>query len=52
MRERVQALEAEVRLLKTAVSQRPDFSVDDKNWQKVKPSSRKIRAKLYKARYA
>ena len=49
---RVRALEAEVRVLKNAVLEKPDLSVDGKNWQKVKGTSKKIRAKLYKARYA
>ncbi|HEY4517022.1 MAG TPA: hypothetical protein VJG64_03690 [Candidatus Paceibacterota bacterium] len=48
---RVRALEAEVRVLKAAVLEKPDLSIDEKNWQKVKGTSKKIRAKLYKARY-
>jgi len=49
---RVQELEAEVQLLKKAATEQPDFSIDKKNWQKVKGTAKKIRAKLYKGRYA
>ncbi|MEK7480117.1 MAG: hypothetical protein AAB665_02390 [Patescibacteria group bacterium] len=52
VKNRVQELEAEVRLLKTAVAERPDFDIDEKNWQKVKSTSKKVRSELYKARYA
>lgn len=30
----------------------PDFSIDEKNWRKVKATVKKVRAKLYKERYA
>ena len=49
---RVQKLEAEVQLLKKAATEQPDLSIDEKNWQKVKGTVKKIRAKLYKERYA
>ena len=52
MQKRVNQLEAEVRVLKNAVLEKPNLSIDEKNWKKVKPASKKIRAKLYKARYA
>ena len=52
VQKRVRAIEAEVRVLKAAVLEKPDFSIDEKNWQKVKGTSKKVRAKLYKARYA
>ena len=48
---RVQELEAEVQLLKKAATEKPDFSIDEKNWQKVKGTAKKVRAKLYKERY-
>ena len=50
--EKIQVLEAEVKLLKTAIAGAPDFVVDDVNWAKVKPTAKKVRAKVYKARYA
>ena len=48
---RVQELEAEVQLLKKAATDQPDFYIDEKNWQKVKGTAKKVRAKLYKERY-
>lgn len=52
IQKKIRVLEAEVKALKTAAAKRPDFSVDEKNWQKVKSVSKKVRAKLFKARYA
>ena len=49
--ERIQALEAEIKVLKTAVAGTPDLVIDDANWVKVKPTAKKVRAKIYKARY-
>lgn len=48
---RIQALEAEIRLLKTAVAGKPDLLIDDVNWKKVKSTAKKVREKLYKAHY-
>jgi len=49
---RLTTLEAQVRVLKRATQRRVDLSIDEKNWKKVKPTAKKIRAKLYRARYA
>ena len=38
--------------VKTAFAQKPDFSVDEKNWQKVKSASKTVRTKLFKKLYA
>ena len=50
--EKLKNLEAEVTLLKVAFAQKPDFSVDEKNWQKVKSASKTVRTKLFKKLYA
>lgn len=52
VKEKINILEAEIRLLKNAVTSRPDFDVDEDNWKRLKPDSKKIRAKLFKSRYA
>ena len=52
IKEKINILEAEIRLLKNAVISRPDFNVDEENWKKLKSDSKKIRAKLFKSRYA
>ena len=52
IKEKINTLEAEIRLLKNAVISRPDFNVDEENWKKLKSDSKKIRAKLFKSWYA
>lgn len=52
VQKKIDKLEAEVRLLKASVSSRPDMFIDERNWKKVKPATKKIRASLYKERYA
>lgn len=52
IQKRLFKIEAEIKLIKRAVSKRPDFSIDEKNWQKVKTTVKKVRSKLYKERYA
>jgi len=52
VKEKIQNLEAEIRLLKTAVSGRPDFSIDEINWRKFKPAVKKARAEISKEMYA
>ena len=51
IQKRLSKLEAEIKLIKRAVSKRPDFSVDEKNWKKMKAPMKRVRAKVYKARY-
>lgn len=45
-------LEAELELIKKSLKKEPDFGIDEKNWEKIKPSVKKIRAKLYQQRYS
>jgi len=52
MRKKINALEAEVKILKAATFGRPSFTVDEKNWKKVRLASKKVRARLFKAQYA
>lgn len=51
VKEKIRNLEAEIKLLKTAVAGRPDFDIDKANWQKIKPVSKKARAELFKTLY-
>jgi len=51
IQKRLIKLEAEMNMLKRTMP-RPDLSVDEKNWRKVKNTVKKIRGKLYKERYA
>ena len=51
VKEKIQNLEAEIGMLKTAVSRRPDFAVDETNWRKVKSAVKKARAEVSKEMY-
>ena len=51
VKEKLKFIEAEIRLLRTAVTKRPDFDVDEANWKKIKPAVKKIRKKLFKQSY-
>ena len=44
-------LEAEIRILKTAVRRQPNFAVDERNWRKVKPALKKARREVSKQAY-
>ena len=48
VREKLNIMEAEIKILKTAMLARPDFEVDEKNWKKVKPALKKARAQTYR----
>ena len=52
VKEKINQLEVEIKLLRTAVKQRPDFDVDEKNWAKVRPALKKARARVAKEIYA
>lgn len=51
IQKKIRNLEAEIMLLKKSVYKRPDFSIDDRNWEKVKPYMKKIRAQVAKETY-
>ena len=52
VKEKLKNLEAEVRLLKKAIVRKPNFDIDEVNWQKVKPLLKRTRSKLFKQFYA
>jgi hypothetical protein len=52
IKEKINRLEAEITLLKITVTQQPNFEIDEKNWEKVKPALKKARAKQFKTLYA
>ena len=51
-KEKIRNLEAEIVLLRRAVTKEPDFYIDEKNWGKIRPMMKKIRAKVFKKTYA
>lgn len=48
---KISDIEAELEVLKIKLVKKPDFDIDEKNWKKVKPASRKIRKELYQKLY-
>lgn len=52
IQKRLARIEAEIKLIKQTTTKRPDLSIDDKNWKKMKGTVKKVRAQLYKERYA
>ncbi len=51
IKEKILDLEAQIALIKMSVFKKPNFGVDEKNWTKVRPVMKKIRAKVYKETY-
>ena len=51
VKQKIKNLEAEIKLLKNAVSQRPNFEIDELNWKKIKPAAKKARAQVAKEIY-
>jgi hypothetical protein len=49
--ERINKLERELKVLKTIIRPKIDFSVEEKIWEKVKKDLKKSRAKIYKKYY-
>ncbi|MBI4093558.1 hypothetical protein HY417_01210 [Candidatus Kaiserbacteria bacterium] len=52
LQKRIAKLEAELKLIKRVGMRRPNLAIDDKNWKKMKATVKKVRAELYKERYA
>ncbi|MBI2635431.1 MAG: hypothetical protein HYW79_02705 [Parcubacteria group bacterium] len=51
LKKKISRLETELEIIKTELEEKPDFDIDEKNWQKVKPESRKARKELYRKLY-
>jgi len=52
IQKRLDKLQAEIKLIRRTGKKRLDLSIDDKNWKKIKGTVKKVRAELYKERYA
>ena len=53
IKNKIQVLEAELRLIKSAVfNKQIDFEADEKIWKVVKPVLKRARAQVYKKVYA
>ncbi|PIU01655.1 hypothetical protein COT68_02050 [bacterium (Candidatus Torokbacteria) CG09_land_8_20_14_0_10_42_11] len=51
IKNRVFNLEQEILFLKKFLIKRPNFDIDEKNWQKLSPKIKKIRGQLYREQY-
>jgi len=51
VQEKIQKIETELEVLKRSVAVEPDFEVDEKTWQRLKPDVKKTRKALYKRTY-
>ncbi len=51
IQKRLSKLEAEVKKLRAVVERRPNFSIDDKNWNMMRPTLKKVRTQIYRDRY-
>ena len=49
--ERLNRLEKEVKMLKSLFPPKVDFSIDEKNWKKIKKELKKSRAQIFKKVY-
>jgi hypothetical protein len=51
IKEKIFNIQSELELLKFAVTQNPDFDIDEKNWQKIKAKVKRVRKENYKKLY-
>lgn len=52
LQEKVITLETELEIIKGQLQGKsPDFSIDERNWKKLKPLSKTVRGKLFRERY-
>lgn len=51
IKNKIITLEAELSYIKQALTQEPDFSVDERNWRKIRSEVKGIRKKLAKRQY-
>lgn len=51
IRQKLLTLQAQLEAVRTVVERRPDFSVDETNWKRVRTAAKQIRKTLYRERY-
>lgn len=51
VREKIISLEAELSLLKAALTERPNFALDEANWRKVRAAAKRARKRVWGAVY-
>jgi hypothetical protein len=51
IKKKLNTLEAEVKILRMATRRPVDAAIDEANWNRLKPTSKRVRRKLFKQRY-
>lgn len=51
IRQKILTLQAQLEAVKAATEKRPDFSIDEINWKRIRPAVKRIRKRLYRERY-
>ena len=51
VQEKLKTIEAQIKILKIAVTKRPNFDIDEMNWKKIKPVLKKARSQVSKKVY-
>lgn len=51
VQKKIMDLENDLNAIKKAVQNKPDFNIDEKNWNKIEKKTKDIRKKLYSERY-
>ncbi len=49
--EKILKMESQLELLKRFFIQKPDFSIDERNWEKIRATAKAVRGKIYKKTY-
>ncbi|BCX15628.1 MAG: hypothetical protein KatS3mg097_520 [Candidatus Parcubacteria bacterium] len=52
LREKILNIQSELEILKRVFLKKPDFSIDEKNWKKIRTEIKKLRKELSKKIYA
>jgi hypothetical protein len=51
IKQKLNTLEAEVRAIRLAIRRPLDRTIDDANWKRLKPTSKRVRRRLFKKMY-
>lgn len=51
LKKKILDLESELTALKKLATEKPDFSIDEKNWEKVKSKVKNTRKEIYNKNY-
>lgn len=49
--EKILKMENQLEFLKRFFVQKPDFNIDERNWEKIRQTAKAVRGKIYKKTY-